>query len=142
MSSARRVVNNSSLTPSLYPRGPVRSFVVRSPENCDFVLVLLIFSPFKHSNMSGIKRKSSGDEAGSAKKRQAITMETKVNIIKRVERGEKMADVARSYQMNRSTIGTILKNKDKIMEHVKSSVPMHSTIISKKCGKVIDVLTC
>ena len=29
----------------------------------------------------------------------------------------------------------ILKNKDKITEHVKSSVPIMSTIISKKSGK-------
>ncbi|XP_066428508.1 tigger transposable element-derived protein 1-like [Eleutherodactylus coqui] len=42
--------------------------------------------------------------------------------------------------MNRSTIGTILKSKDRIMEHVRSSVPMHSTIISKKRGKVIGEL--
>ncbi|XP_066465444.1 tigger transposable element-derived protein 1-like [Eleutherodactylus coqui] len=51
-----------------------------------------------------------------------------------------MADVTRSYQMNCSTVGTILKNKDKIMEHVKSSVPMHSTIISRNHGKVIEEL--
>ena len=49
-----------------------------------------------------------------------------------------MLDVARSYNMNRSTIGTILTNKDKITEHVKSTVPMMSTIISKKCGKVME----
>ncbi|XP_066445361.1 tigger transposable element-derived protein 1-like [Eleutherodactylus coqui] len=89
--------------------------------------------------MSGAKRKGSGD-AGISKKRQAITMQTKADIIKRVERGEKMSDVARSYQMNRSTISTILKSKDRIMEHVRSSVPMHSTIISKKRGKVIEEL--
>ncbi|XP_044275311.1 tigger transposable element-derived protein 1-like [Varanus komodoensis] len=88
--------------------------------------------------MSRSKHKGSGDVAGSAKKRQAITMETKVKIIERVERGEKMIDVARSYNMNRSTISTILKNKDKIMEHVKSAVPMLSTIISKKRGKVME----
>ena len=35
--------------------------------------------------MSGSKRKSSGDVAGTAKKRHAITMETKVKIIERVE---------------------------------------------------------
>ncbi|XP_021573038.1 tigger transposable element-derived protein 1 [Carlito syrichta] len=86
--------------------------------------------------MSRSKRKSD-DVAGTAKKRQAITMETKVKIIERVERGEKMVDVARSYNMNRSTICTILKNKDKIMEHMKSAVPM-STIISKKRGKVME----
>ena len=48
-----------------------------------------------------------------------------------------MVDVACSYNMNSSTIGTILKNKDKIMEHVKSAVPVMSTIISK-CGKVME----
>ena len=32
----------------------------------------------------------------------------------------------------------IQKNKDKIMEHVKSAVPMMLTIILKKCGKVMD----
>ena len=42
-----------------------------------------------------------------------------------------------SYNVNRSTIGTMLKNKDKIMEHVKSAVPMMLTIISKKQSKVI-----
>ena len=38
--------------------------------------------------MSGSNCKSSGDIGGTAKKRQAITMETKVKIIERVERQE------------------------------------------------------
>ncbi|XP_043291812.1 tigger transposable element-derived protein 1-like isoform X1 [Cervus canadensis] len=94
----------------------------------------LYFKP----RMSGSKRKSSGDVAGTAKKRHAITMETKVKIIERVERGEKMTDVARSFNLNRSTIGTIVKNKDKILEHVKSAVSMMSTIISKRRGKAME----
>ena len=49
-----------------------------------------------------------------------------------------MVDITRSYNMNHSTIGTILKNKGKIMEHVKSAVPMMLTITSKKCGKVME----
>ena len=32
----------------------------------------------------------------------------------------------------------ILKNKDKIMEHVKSTVPRMSAILSKKHGKVME----
>ncbi|TEA31467.1 hypothetical protein DBR06_SOUSAS22310023, partial [Sousa chinensis] len=51
--------------------------------------------------------------AGTAKKRQAITIERKVNITERVEQGEKMVDIACSYKVNLSTIGTTLKNKDK-----------------------------
>ena len=61
-----------------------------------------------------------------------------MDIIKRLDNGEKMSDVARKFNMNRSTIGTIMKNKEKIVEHVKSAVPMQSTIISKKRGKVIE----
>ena len=49
-----------------------------------------------------------------------------------------MVDITHSYNMNRSTIGMILNNKDKIMEHVKSAVLMISTIILKKCGKVME----
>ena len=55
-----------------------------------------------------------------------------------MERGKKIVDVTHSYNPNGSTIGTILKNKDKIVEHVKSTVPMMSTIISKKRGKVME----
>ena len=88
--------------------------------------------------MSGSKHKISGDVAGTAKKRQMLTMETKLKIIKRVERGEKMVDVTCPYNMNCSAIGTILKNKDKIVEHVKSAVPMMPTVISKKHGTVME----
>ena len=49
-----------------------------------------------------------------------------------------MLDVVCSYNMNRSTISMILKNKDKIMEHVKSTVPRMSAILSKKHGKVME----
>ena len=51
---------------------------------------------FEH-RMSGSKRKSSDDVACTAKKHQAITMETKVKIIKRVEWGLKMVEVTCSY---------------------------------------------
>ena len=38
--------------------------------------------------MSGSKRKSSSDVAGTAKKRQAITMETKMKIVQSGGRGK------------------------------------------------------
>lgn len=79
--------------------------------------------------MSGVKRKVNSDASGSAKKRQAITLDVNMDIMKRLEKGEKMSDVARKFNMNRWTVGTIIKNKEKIVEHVKSAVPMSSTII-------------
>ena len=59
-------------------------------------------------------------------------METKVKRIERVDRGIRM--VTHSYNTNRSTVSMILKNKDKIMEHVKSAVLTMK--MSKKHGKV------
>ena len=49
-----------------------------------------------------------------------------------------MMDIAHSYDMNCLTVGTILKSKDRIMEHVKSAVPVLLTVISKKHGKVME----
>ena len=45
-----------------------------------------------------------------------------------MEHGEKMVDTAGSYDMNCSTTGMILKNKDQIMEHLKSAMPINVNI--------------
>ena len=85
--------------------------------------------------MSGSKHKSSSDVASTAKKHQVIKMETKVNVIERVKWGQKIidkiVDIAQSYNMNSSTFSMILKNKDKIMEHMQAAVLMILTRISK-----------
>ncbi|XP_042230822.1 tigger transposable element-derived protein 1-like [Homarus americanus] len=83
------------------------------------------------------KRKSDASGAGVSKKSRTITLKTNVDIIKRCERGEKMINIANALGMNRLTVGTILKDKEHIMQHVKGSVLMHFTIISKKRGSVI-----
>ena len=59
--------------------------------------------------MVGEKRKANDDGGSGGKKRQAIPLETKVAIIKRLDGGDRMVNVASSYNMNRSTIGTIYK---------------------------------
>ena len=74
--------------------------------------------------MYASKCKSTGDVAGTAKK----LLETEVKMIERVW-DKKMVVVACSYNMNHSTTGKILKNKDTIMEHVTSAAPMMFTII-------------
>ncbi|XP_045101357.1 tigger transposable element-derived protein 1-like [Portunus trituberculatus] len=120
--------------PTINTKASVHCVLVYRQFLCHNSLYLCIIP----SKMSGVKRKINGEASGSAKKRQAITLEVKMDIIKRLEKGEKMSDVARKFNMNRSTVGTIIKNKEKIVEHGKSAVPMQSTIISKKRGKVIE----
>ena len=89
------------------------------------------------SIMGNGKRKASGGSGGSVKKRQAISMETKVAIIKKIDSGEKTMNVACLFNMSSSTICTVYKNKERIKQHVKSAMPMQSTIITKRRGKLI-----
>lgn len=42
-----------------------------------------------------------------------------------------MVDVSHSYNVNCLTLSTILKSKDKIMEHVNSVVPVILTIVKE-----------
>ena len=77
--------------------------------------------------MSGSKQKNSNDVAGTAQKHQAITMETKVNIIERVEQGKKVVKITYSYNMNHS-----------VLEHVTYAMPMMLTVIPKKCGQLME----
>ena len=60
--------------------------------------------------MSRSKRKSSSDVAGTAKKGQAITMETKVKIIVGVAR-QKDGRCQLFYNMNHSAISTTLRTR-------------------------------
>ena len=50
------------------------------------------------------RKRQANDSSGSAKKRQVFSMETKVAIIKKLDSGEKMVNVARTFNMNRSTV--------------------------------------
>ncbi|XP_072000501.1 tigger transposable element-derived protein 1-like [Engystomops pustulosus] len=83
------------------------------------------------------KQKSDGNDGDTSKKRKAITMENKVEIIKRSERGETPSSIGRELGYSRSTIGTILKSKARIMEHVKGHSPMNATIITKQRSGII-----
>ena len=85
------------------------------------------------------KRKADSSD-GSGKKRKAITMEMKLDIVKRSERGESATNIGRALDLSRSTVATIIKDKVRILEHVKGSAPMQSTVITKqRSGLMIEM---
>ncbi|XP_040063746.2 tigger transposable element-derived protein 4-like [Ixodes scapularis] len=55
----------------------------------------------------------------ATKVRSSLPFSTKVEIIRRVERGEKKTEVAASFKIARSTLGTILKNKPAILQKAR-----------------------
>ena len=78
------------------------------------------------------KRKADASASGASKKRKAITMELKLDIIKRSEKGETPTIIGKALNLSRSTVGTIVKDKERIKEHVKGSAPMKATVITKQ----------
>ena len=61
-----------------------------------------------------------------------ITLEEKVKIIDRYEKGESITAIARSLNKSASTINTIVKAKKKFQDAAKGSIPMGSTAICKQ----------
>uniref|UniRef100_A0A0L8IC39 HTH psq-type domain-containing protein n=1 Tax=Octopus bimaculoides TaxID=37653 RepID=A0A0L8IC39_OCTBM len=72
-------------------------------------------------------------------KRHAILLEDKLAMIKRHEKGEKVVAIARSLGMSRTTVSTIVHNKDKILALLKYEASgMKNTVINKKRGKIFE----
>lgn len=86
------------------------------------------------------KRAADASASGESKKRKAITMEVRMDIIKRSEKGEMPSNIGKALSLSRSTVGTIVKDKARILEHVKGSAPMKATVITKqRSGLIIEM---
>ncbi|XP_067125448.1 tigger transposable element-derived protein 1 isoform X1 [Centruroides vittatus] len=88
--------------------------------------------------MSG-KRKVKLENKKSLKKRKAITLEEKLEILSLHEAGTKVMDLAYKFRLSHSTISTILKNRRKVLDEVKSASPMQATTIRKREGLIPEV---
>lgn len=65
------------------------------------------------------KRKFIVSPDGQLAKRKVITMEIEFAIIKRAEKGQRPSFIGKALELSRSTVGTIMKDKIRIMEHGK-----------------------
>lgn len=84
------------------------------------------------------KRKITSKDSSTTRKRRSINFEMKIYIIKSYERGDTLTCIANTLGLNRSTVRTILNDKDRILQHVKELAPMQSTIISKKRSSFLE----
>ncbi|XP_019738393.1 uncharacterized protein LOC109523599 [Hippocampus comes] len=80
----------------------------------------------------------------TSKKRKAITMDVKLDVVKRSKRGETPTNIGRALHLSRSTVVTIIKAQDRILEHVKASPHMKSTITSRQKSGLLEAkkFTC
>ena len=71
------------------------------------------------------------------RKRSKIDLETKMKMIKKFETGQSLSAIARELGLSVSTVNTIVKDADRIKEHVRESAPLKSTIITKQRSRAI-----
>ena len=58
------------------------------------------------------------------KKRKHLTLDIKLDIIKRFESGERAVDTAKHLGVPPTTVRTIVKDKDKYKQYVKDAMPL------------------
>lgn len=79
------------------------------------------------------------DRNGSAKKnRNAITIFTKMDILKRFENGERAIDISRVLGIPPTTIRTIKKNEQKTRDSVAAGVSNSSSFITKTRSIILE----
>jgi len=66
------------------------------------------------------------------RKRSKIDLETKMKMIMKYENGQSLSAISRELGLSVSTVNTTVKDADRIMENVRGSAPMKSTVITKK----------
>ena len=77
------------------------------------------------------KLKADSSDGSASKKRKTIAMEVKLGIIKQSKNDETPMSIRRSLGLSRSIVTTILKDKKRIIEHLKTSAPMKATVITR-----------
>eukprot|EP00106_Octopus_bimaculoides_P013734 XP_014781176.1 PREDICTED: tigger transposable element-derived protein 1-like [Octopus bimaculoides] len=84
------------------------------------------------------KRKCTTDTDGSKKKRKAITLKTKYEIVKMHDGGTTVKDICDRFSLKSSTVCTILKEKQKYLSQVRNAQPLQSTWSRKRdAGSII-----
>ncbi|XP_066959004.1 tigger transposable element-derived protein 1-like [Macrobrachium rosenbergii] len=82
--------------------------------------------------MAPQQQNSSSDASAPKKPRKSITMEVKYDVIKCSEKGESNTEIGHALGLSRTTVVTIVKDKQRIPKHVQEAAPMKATVINMK----------
>ncbi|XP_053551170.1 tigger transposable element-derived protein 1-like [Bombina bombina] len=77
--------------------------------------------------------------ADKKKCRKSITLDMKLKIIRLYDEGVIQAEIGRKLGFTRTTINTVMKNREKIVAEVKSATPVNTTTIRKRDSIVADM---
>lgn len=81
-----------------------------------------------------------GDNAKQEKiaTRKSISLETKMQVIRRLDSGERQSQISAALNLATSTIRTILKNKEKILSSATATTSSSATRITRSRNNIIE----
>ena len=84
--------------------------------------------------------KRSNYESGENKKRsrQSVTLETKLDILRRIETGEKIVEICSALGLPKSTVQTIRDNKEKIKAYAQSAAPLNVSKLTRQRSRIME----
>ncbi|KAK1327403.1 hypothetical protein QTO34_014194 [Cnephaeus nilssonii] len=86
------------------------------------------------------KHKADSSDGSATKRRKALTMGMKGDLIRCSEKGETLTNIDRLLGQSPTTVSTIIDHQKRILEHVKGSAPMKSTVITEqRSGLIIEM---
>ncbi|XP_051885228.1 tigger transposable element-derived protein 1-like [Pristis pectinata] len=86
------------------------------------------------------KEKSTSDSVGNVSRtsRKSITLDVKLQVLRRLEAGERQVDVGRDFNLATSTIRTILKNAEKIKASRKTTTSFSATKLTRSRSSLLE----
>lgn len=86
------------------------------------------------------KRVRGSASAGTVPKkaRKAISLQTKLDILRRFDAGDRLSDIAKSMNLSVSTVGTIKKEKEKILASARSTTPATAKLLTKHRPSIME----
>lgn len=94
----------------------------------------------KKRSLNGKDISGNGVQKQPPKKRKVISLELKLDIIKRLEAGEKNVEISKSLGLATSTIGTIAENRQKIKSSLEKVTPLSAKNVSRQRSSVMEEL--
>ncbi|XP_038598124.1 tigger transposable element-derived protein 1-like [Tachyglossus aculeatus] len=75
---------------------------------------------------------------GAKRAHKTVTFETKMEILRRLDGGERQGQVARSLGLPHSTVSTIVKNRARIVRYVQSAGSLQAVMVNPKRGALLE----
>lgn len=83
-------------------------------------------------------KRANPETKGVKKNRKAISLANKLDILRRLDAGEKLGEIARMLKLAPSTIATIRNNKTKILAHSQSAASQMATKLTRYRSAIME----